>query len=83
MSSLVKHILSGFASIVCLGMIGILLTCMIYEVHPEQSTVESKAISTMVLSDQISNQTTNLQINVLNNYMSENSIIKKIYKIEK
>lgn len=78
-----KHFLSGIASLLCLTMVAGLIYLMVYEVHPEQTRVESKEVGTLVLSDQISNQTTNLQINILNNYLSENSIIKKIYRIEK
>lgn len=81
--TIVKRILSSIASVCCLGVVGTLVFFMVYEVHPEQTSVEKKAVDTMVLSESIDNQTSNLEINVLNNYMSENSVIKKIYKIEK
>ncbi len=56
---------------------------MLHEVHPEQNVVQAKNSSTMVLNDQISNQSANMQIDVLGDYMAKNGVIRKIYKIEK
>lgn len=81
-SSVLQHALSAVVSITFL--ICSLMVCywVVFHIHPDftPETFEKSGLKAN-LSDQINTHSSNYKINVVNGYLSEDNVIRKVYKI--
>lgn len=74
---------SIFCGIVFACLTGLILIWMLFNVHPGVTVKqEVNRESTVDMSARMETYATNQKINILNDYLSENQTIRKIYKIE-
>lgn len=81
-SKIIYHVLSGIASLVFIA--GGILICywMLFNVHPDYTPkVYEKAGLRADMAEQLDTYSTNYKINVVNQYLSEDNVIRKVYKI--
>ena len=82
MKNVVKHILSIIFSILFIGLTGCLVIWMSYAVHPFIDSNIDVSNTDIDISSQLQGTMEDSKISVLNEFLSENEYIKKIYSIE-
>ena len=81
-SNIVLHILSGLSASIFILISLCIIYWMIFNIHPAYTPeVYEKSGLRANMSEQLNTFTSNNKINVVNQYLSEDSVIRKIYKI--
>lgn len=81
-SNIVLHILSGLSAVIFIMISLCIIYWMIFNIHPAYTPeVYEKSGLRANMSEQLNTFTSNNKINVVNQYLSEDSVIRKIYKI--
>lgn len=81
-SNIVLHIISGLSAVIFIMISLCIFYWMIFNIHPAYTPeVYEKSGLRANMSEQLNTFTSNNKINVVNQYLSEDSVIRKIYKI--
>ena len=81
-SNIVLHILSGLSASIFILISLCIIYWMIFNIHPAYTPeVYEKSGLRANMSEQLNTFSSNNKINVVNQYLSEDSVIRKIYKI--
>lgn len=81
-SNIVLHIISGLSAVIFIMISLCIIYWMIFNIHPAYTPeVYEKSGLRANMSEQLNTFTSNNKINVVNQYLSEDSVIRKIYKI--
>lgn len=81
-SNIVLHIISGLSAVIFIMISLCIIYWMIFNIHPTYTPeVYEKSGLRANMSEQLNTFTSNNKINVVNQYLSEDSVIRKIYKI--
>jgi len=81
-SNIVLHIISGLSAVIFIMISLGIIYWMIFNIHPAYTPeVYEKSGLRANMSEQLNTFTSNNKINVVNQYLSEDSVIRKIYKI--
>ena len=81
-SNIVLHIISGLSAVIFIMISLCIIYWMIFNIHPAYTPeVYEKSSLRANMSEQLNTFTSNNKINVVNQYLSEDSVIRKIYKI--
>jgi len=81
-SNIVLHIISGLSAVIFIMISLCIIYWMIFNIHPAYTPeVYEKSGLRANMSEQLNTFTSNDKINVVNQYLSEDSVIRKIYKI--
>lgn len=81
-SNIVLHILSGLSAVIFIMISLCIIYWMIFNIHPAYTPeVYEKSGLRANMSEQLNTFSSNNKINVVNQYLSEDSVIRKIYKI--
>lgn len=81
-SNIVLHIISGLSAVIFIMISLCIIYWMIFNIHPAYTPeVYEKSGLRANMSEQLNTFSSNNKINVVNQYLSEDSVIRKIYKI--
>ncbi|MCQ2542176.1 MAG: phosphodiester glycosidase family protein [Lachnospiraceae bacterium] len=81
-TNIVLHIISGLSAVIFIMISLCIFYWMIFNIHPAYTPeVYEKSGLRANMSEQLNTFTSNNKINVVNQYLSEDSVIRKIYKI--
>lgn len=81
-SNIVLHILSGLSASIFILISLCIIYWMIFNIHPAYTPeVYEKSGLRANMSEQLNTFTSNNKINVVNQYLSEDNVIRKVYKI--
>ena len=81
-SNIVLHIISGLSAVIFIMISLCIIYWMIFNIHPAYTPeVYEKSGLRANMSEQLNTFTSNNKINVVNQYLSEDSVIRKFYKI--